>query len=318
MKTQHLTAILLLTAACGGGDNLYSATIETDEIRISARVGGSVEERHVTRGDEIQEGETLVSLDPSEYQLALMQTEASLEIARANLQTLVQGTREQQIIAALSSAEAARTVRNQALADLSRTVELAEIGAVSTQALQSAETAAAQAEAQYTSAWQSYSLAAEGVRSTEIQAAEAAVNAAEATRDLAQNRLQWTTIASPITGIVTGTNVQRGENISPGFTLLTVADTDTVKAVFYISQPVLADVSPGIPVTVTVNSSESEQTIETQGRIIWIADQAEFTPSSVETREGRTSLVYRIEASLSNPEGTFKAGMPVDVQLHFQ
>ncbi len=318
MKLLHLIPLALLLLSCSSTDNLYSGTIETDEVRISARVGGAVVQRPVTSGDQIQEGQILIILDQTEYLLALAQTDASLEIARANLETLIQGTREQQIISALSSAEAAGTAKNLARADLARAEELAAAGAISEQALQWAETAAAQAEAQYTAAWQSYSLAAEGVRSTEIQAAEAAVEAATATRDIAANRLEWTTVTSPLTGVVTGTSVQQGENISAGYTLLTVADMDTVKAIFYVSQPGLADISAGQPVSVSVNSAETAALLEVTGTITHIADQAEFTPSSVETREGRTSLVYRIEASLPNPDGIFKAGMPVDVQLNFQ
>ena len=93
-------------------------------------------------------------------------------------------------------------------------------------------------------------------------------------------------------------------------TLLTVADLDTVKVIFYISQPYLANTGTGGVVTVSTDGSET-----VTGTITHIADRAEFTPSQVETREGRTSLVYRVEVRITNPGHIFKAGMPVDVEV---
>jgi HlyD family secretion protein len=311
LKYSILLPVLLL--GCGGTeDELFSGSIEIDEVRISSRVGGEVLELSVTSGDQIQLGQTLVKIDQTEYQFALIQTEAALAIAEANLETMVEGTRQQQIISASSGVESARAAMNQAGTDLLRTRELAESGAISLQRLQAAETAAVQAESQYSSAVQSYSLAVEGARSTELQAAAALVESAEAAEQLALQRLEWTGVTSPLTGTVTGTNILAGENVTQGMTLLTVADLDSVKAVFYISQPVLRAIDTGSTVTVTTGSDGEEPAI---GVITRIADQAEFTPSRVETRDGRTSLVYRIEAAIPNQEGIFKAGMPVDVRI---
>ena len=306
--------MLLLTVACGSGnEDLFSGTVEIDDIRISARVGGAVEELMVMQGDNVENGQILISIDQTEYLLALAQREAALTIAQANLATMLEGTREQQIIAASSTVAAARAARDQRNTDLARAVELSAAGAISDQQLQAAQTAATQAQTQYTGAQQSYSLAVEGARSTEIEAAQAAVESAEAARELAEKRLEWTNITSPLAGTVTGTNIESGENIAPGMTLLTVADMDTVKAIFYISQPYLATTEIGNTVTVSTNTTHDAQTVT--GTITHIADRAEFTPSQVETREGRTSLVYRVEAVIPNSENIFKAGMPVDVEL---
>lgn len=320
MKKELIITLLLLTLACGSSNkDMFSGTIEIDDVRISARVGGAVEERLITQGDRIQTGQTLIKIDRTEYLLALIQREAALAIAEANLETMMEGAREQQIVAASSAVTAARAARSQALADQQRVRELSAAGAISDQQLQAVETAATQAQTQYTGAQQNYSLAVEGARATELEAAQAAVESATADRELAAHRLEWTDIASPLTGTVTGINIEAGENIAPGMTLLTAADMDTVKAIFYISQPYLATTEIGSTVTVTTNTSQIQDTqIENTvtGTITHIADRAEFTPSQVETREGRTSLVYRVEAEIPNPRHIFKAGMPVDVELN--
>lgn len=313
MKVKHFIPLVFLFLACGGNNgNLFSGSIEIDEVRISARVSGEVEELSVNQGDRVQTGQIIVRIDETEYRLALQQSEAALAMAEANMETLIQGVRQQDIHMASSRMEAARAVMDQTATDLVRAKELAEAGALSEQRLQAAETAAIQAEAQYSSTVQGYSLALEGARSTDIEAAAAAVESAEAIVQLALQRLEWTNITSPVAGTVTGTNILRGENIFPGMTLLTVADMDTVKAIFYLSQPYLSTTQIGNRVTVSTGT-EGEEPVS--GVIIHIADQAEFTPSRVETRTGRTSLVYRAEAEVPNPGGIFKAGMPVDVRM---
>lgn len=315
MKKEFLFSLLFITIACNSNNQeIFSGTIETDEVRISARVSGSVDELQVSQGDQVEEGQLLIAIDPTEYQLALTRAEAALTIAEANLETLAEGSREQQIIAASSAVAASRVAQNQAFADRERAIELAAAGAISDQQLQLAETNAAQAQTQYISAQQSYSLAVEGARASELQAAQAAVESASAVKEIAQNRLEWTSITSPLSGVVTGTNIQVGENITPGVTLLTVADMDTVKAIFYVSQPYLATTEIGSTVTVSTNSLGGTQDLA--GTISHIADQAEFTPSQVETREGRTSLVYRVEAEVPNTLNILKAGMPVDVVIN--
>ncbi len=313
MNVKLFFPLLLFLLACGGDEGiLYSGSIEIDEVRISARVSGGIEELGVNEGDLVQASQILMKIDETEYQFALQQSEASLVIAEANLETLIQGTRQQEILSASGEVEAARAAMDLAVTDLARARELAAAGALSEQGLQAAETSAIQAQIHFNSSVQGYSLTLEGARSTDIQAATAAVASEEAAVNLALQRLEWTSITSPITGIVTGTNILQGENIAPGTTLLTVADMDTVKAVFYLSQPDLPTTQIGSEVIVSTGT-EGEDPVS--GVITHIADRAEFTPSQVETRSSRTSLVYRVEAEVPNPGSIFKAGMPVDVRI---
>jgi HlyD family secretion protein len=46
------------------------------------------------------------------------------------------------------------------------------------------------------------------------------------------------------------------------------------------------------------------------GTISWIAPNAEFTPTPIQTRDERADLVYAIKVRVANPDGVLKIGMP--------
>ena len=47
--------------------------------------------------------------------------------------------------------------------------------------------------------------------------------------------------------------------------------------------------------------------------VVRIADEAEFTPRNVQTVEGRSSTVYAIKLTVTDPGGRLRPGMPADV-----
>jgi HlyD family secretion protein len=64
-------------------------------------------------------------------------------------------------------------------------------------------------------------------------------------------------------------------------------------------------------VTVLVDDGDSGLR-KLEGRVAWIASEAEFTPKTIETREERVNLVYAIDVLVKN-DGSLKIGMPGEV-----
>ena len=52
-----------------------------------------------------------------------------------------------------------------------------------------------------------------------------------------------------------------------------------------------------------------------KGRIGFISTTAEFTPKTVETRELRTALVYRLRVVVEDKAGVLRQGMPITVSI---
>lgn len=51
------------------------------------------------------------------------------------------------------------------------------------------------------------------------------------------------------------------------------------------------------------------------GKVGFISPTAEFTPKTVETREVRTALVYRLRVQAEDPDNVMRQGMPVTIIL---
>jgi HlyD family secretion protein len=60
--------------------------------------------------------------------------------------------------------------------------------------------------------------------------------------------------------------------------------------------------------------SGSDKYKEYQGTITWIADKAEFTPKTIQTKEERANLVYATKIKVKN-DGYLKIGMYGEVKL---
>ena len=47
--------------------------------------------------------------------------------------------------------------------------------------------------------------------------------------------------------------------------------------------------------------------------VVRIADQAEYTPRNVQTKEERQTTVYAVKLAVDNSDGKLKPGMPIDL-----
>ncbi|MDE6842642.1 MAG: HlyD family efflux transporter periplasmic adaptor subunit, partial [Muribaculaceae bacterium] len=121
------------------------------------------------------------------------------------------------------------------------------------------------------------------------------------------------TVSSPLTGTVLIKYAQSGEFATPGRPLYKIADLDNIylRAYFTVSQ--LADLRIGQKVTVIADFGGEEQ-YEYPGTVTWIAQESEFTPKSIQTRDSRANLVYAVKIAVRN-DGRLKLGQYGEVKL---
>ncbi len=151
-----------------------------------------------------------------------------------------------------------------------------------------------------------------GPSEDELAIANARIAEAEATVKTIQTEIDRLTITSPIGAVVVEQAVHVGELAMPGAPLVTLANLDQVELTVYVTAIQLDKVQLNQIVDVTVDSFPDRIF---EGKVVHIADEAEFTPRSVQTREERVNLVYAIKISLDNPDHALKPGMPADASF---
>ncbi len=143
-----------------------------------------------------------------------------------------------------------------------------------------------------------------------LEQARAAVTQAEANLALLDVQTRKLSVSSPVDGVVLARNVEPGEFLQPGAIALNLGLLSDLTITVYVPEDRYGEIALGQKAVVTVDSWPGE-TFEAV--VVNIADQAEFTPRNVQTVEGRSSTVYAVKLSVSDPQGHLKIGMPADV-----
>ena len=132
-------------------------------------------------------------------------------------------------------------------------------------------------------------------------------------REQIEEQIRKSCIAAPLTGTVLQKYAEQGEYATPGRPLFKMADLDDIHLRSYFTASQLAHIRIGQEVTVIADFGGDEQ-YEYPGRIIWIAQESEFTPKSIQTQDTRANLVYAVKIAVKN-DGRLKLGQYGEVRL---
>ena len=94
--------------------------------------------------------------------------------------------------------------------------------------------------------------------------------------------------------------------------MLTLGDLDHVTLTVYVPEDRLGQVKIGQAVAVNVDSFPGQSF---EGKVVRIADEAEFTPRNVQTKEERVNMVFAVEVRIPNPDHALKPGLPADAAI---
>ena len=175
------------------------------------------------------------------------------------------------------------------------------------------------AQQRYEVAYQRLVALQTGIESAAVVQAQNALNQAQAALAQAQAglalldaQIEKLTVYAPAAGTVLTRNVEPGEFVQPGATLLVLADLKSLKITVYVPEDRYGEISLGQQAVLHVDSFPNETFSAT---VVTIANTAEFTPRNVQTVEGRSSTVYAVKLNVEDPDGKLKPGMPADVSF---
>lgn len=146
----------------------------------------------------------------------------------------------------------------------------------------------------------------------QLAANPAQIALAQANLNLAEYNLKRATVVSPINGTVIDRPFNAGEMATAGTGVFTVADLTKVTMTVYVPENRIGKIKLNDNVDLKTNSFENDVF---KGTITKIAEKAEFTPASIQTKEQRINLVFAVTISLDNVDGKLKPGMPADATI---
>jgi HlyD family secretion protein len=308
--------LMLLGAACGGerGDGVEaSGTIEATEADLGFQAAGRIDSILVHEGDRVSAGQRLAVLDRQELAARLAAAGAQLQSQRARLAELERGYRAEEIGAAQAALRAAEQRLADAGRDRARARNLFDGGAISRQALDREESVYAVAEADRDRLHQQVLLLERGPRAEQIAAQRAAVNQAAAGLQQAEAALGFAEITARSAGIVTRRHREPGEVVGAGLPVVSVMDPDDRWVRIYVRADAAGRVRLGQRAAIVADAWPDRRY---SGEVVFLSDEAEFTPRNVQTREERVKLVYRVKVRIVGDTALdLKPGLPADVTL---
>ncbi|MBD5416206.1 MAG: secretion protein HlyD [Desulfovibrio sp.] len=299
----------LYTGHTHGGLVLFG-NVDIRQVDLGFRVGGRIESVLVDEGDTVAAGEPLARLDADILRQQRDQAAARLAGQKADLARLERGYRAEEVAQARAQVAAARAVAENAAINLQRVTAMRQSNAISQKELDNARAADREAAARLRSNEDQLDMLLSGYREEDVLAQRAAVAAAEAGLRRAEIDLADGVLRAPQKGVILTRAREAGAIVQPGQTVYTLTLTEPVWLRAYVDEPNLGRIRPGMPVRVAVDAAPGKTFPGTVG---FISPTAEFTPKTVETREVRTALVYRLRVRAEDPENVMRQGMPVTI-----
>jgi len=280
-----------------------SGNIEAHESVLSFKaVQSRIIELPFDEGASVKRGAVIARVEDADYRQQATIAEASVAVEQRQLDAAARNRDAAQKVILSDQADV-----NYKSLDFKRIDKLARQGYMSADArdLAAAALKESQAALQRDESLQ---------EAAERNVALAKANVRNALESLKLTRITegYTTLRAPIDGVILVRQAELGEVVSPGTPIFTLADIDHVWLRAYVNETDVGRIRLGEPAIVTTDNYPGRRY---RGRVSFIAEQAEFTPKSVETHAERVTLVYRIRIDLYNPTHELVPGMPADAEL---
>jgi len=298
----------------------YQGVVELDQRTLSFEVGGRLVTVPVRRGDRVEPGQVLATLDDTLARQAVALRQADIDTAEAQLAVLEAGARPEDLSTLEAQVRALQSAEKTLQTTLARARRLladhASTQAVADELEGKVRTARAQREA----AQHQLAAARSGARPTEIEVARSRVAAAKVALAAETERLDKLVLRAPAAGTLLEVTVDPGEVVGPGTPVATLGDPAHPYADVFVAIPDLAPLHVGDAAELVVDGTSGPTGASTPATstarqtfaatIEHIASTTEFTPRYVFSEQERPHLVVRVRLRIADPERHLHPGLP--------
>jgi HlyD family secretion protein len=271
----------LALSGCRGQQVDAYGNFEATEVTVAAEVSGRLLALGLEEGDRVKKGAPLGSVDT----MSLVLERRAVAARRA-----AGASRAREASARIAALEVQHAIAQR---ELSRTERLMSNAAATAQQGDRAEREAKVVKEQLAGA-----RAARASFQQELAALDAQV-------ELIDDR--------PLDGTVLARYAEPGEFVQAGQPLFKLASLDSLTFRAYVSGDQLSMLRLNQKVQVGVDRADSIAML--LGRVTWIASNAEFTPTPIQTRDERADQVYAVKITVPNSDGGLRIGMPGELVI---
>lgn len=293
-KILNLVAVALLVTGCNKNTG-YDATgiFEATTVTLSSETSGKILSVNVEEGDSISLGETVAVIDTTLLVLQQKQIDSQrLSVENSSPDIAAQ-------------AAALRTQISHQKHECERFGRLLSDGATTQKQYDDAQAQLKMLQGQLDALLST-------LKNSRSSISDNTVALQYQTEQLTE-QIAKSTIVAPLTGTVLVKYAEPGEFAIPGRPICKIANLSDIYLRSYFTASQLADIKIGQKVTVIADFGGDEQ-YEYPGTITWIAQESEFTPKSIQTRDSRANLVYAVKVAVKN-DGRLKLGQYGEVRL---
>ncbi len=228
----------------------------SEEIRLSAQIGGRLERVLVDEGDRVTAGQVVAVIDNHDYRARVASAESELGLRQAELRRVVNGARAQERQEAAAVLLEAEAVLENAKLEQQRRQNLVGEGAISRAEADDADRAERVARARVEAARQRHDLINADAREEDQARAESHVRLAKAQVDEARALYEKTFIRAPIDGVILRRHRKSGESVSTQFDspVVTLADDRVRRVRVDVDEADVASIAVGQKAYVTADA----------------------------------------------------------------
>ncbi len=304
--------------------------IDGIEVNLAPKVAGRISSVCCNEGETVKEGQVVITLESEDIKASVEQAVAGVERARADIKTgeaSVENSRANIVSAdgdmksAAADVEKARAQAEESRREAERAKELYDKDFISRESRDQSVTTYEANVASYDSSKEKLNAARakKDAAVTQLSAAVSQLNSsrallksAEANVAFYRSKLDDTIIKTPVTGTVIFKALEKGETVSPGVTILTVVDLNSLYARVDIDETKIGRVVLNGPASVTVDGLPGRVF---KGRISEIGRYGEFATQRDVVRGREDIKTFRVKVRIDDTAGILKPGMTVEVEI---
>jgi HlyD family secretion protein len=265
----------------------------------------------INAGSYVRKGTILVKLDDTIQKALVAKAQAQMQQAKANLEKVHNGAREEEVAAASAQVAGAKAARVKSEANYQRAKMLIKKELASQATLDNALASRDENTAKLHNAQEKLLQLINGARIEDLQIAEAILATTIAVVDSEKKKLNDLTITAKRDGLLDNLPWNLGERVTQGSPVAIILAGTAPFARIYVPEPYRVKIKVADKLTVHVDGLVTPII----GTVRWISSEPAFTPYFALNQEERANLMYLAEVQLPDSAADLPMGVPAQVQM---